>query len=126
MFCIIAFGLPLGFCPDETISGYADPDATYVLEEIAGDPVQARATIRFPEPGLVRGDGPCNSFNAAQTIDYPWIRIEQIVSTRRACPDLDVEMAFFAALQKATLAEVAGDLVLLSRGSEVLLSFRAE
>lgn len=126
MFCIIAFGLPLGFCPDETVSGYADPAATYVLKEMSSQPVGTHATIQFPEQGVILGKGPCNSYRAAQGIDYPWIKIEQIVSTRRACQDLEVETAFFAALRAATLVEVVGDVVLLSNDADVLLEFQAQ
>lgn len=110
---------------DETISGYADRDATYVLERIDGRPVAATATIRFPAKGRVTGDGPCNGYAASQTQPYPWISIEAIVSSRAACPDLRFETAFFAALREVTIAEVAGPVLILSEPGGTELSFRA-
>ncbi|MEM7490723.1 MAG: META domain-containing protein, partial [Pseudomonadota bacterium] len=113
MLCVMFFGEPVGLCPDETVSGYADRAATYVLEEMAGAPVTARATIRFPREGEVEGKGPCNAFQASQGIAYPWIEIGPVMATRRACPDLAAEEAYFAMLRAATLVEVGGDILLL-------------
>lgn len=126
MFCVLAFGLPIGFCPDETISGYADRSATYRLEELGGTAVTGRATIRFPAEGEVAGDGPCNAFRGRQTIAYPWIEMTGLASTRRACPDLALEAGYFDMLDRATLAEVSGDVLLLSDDGGLLAVFRAE
>jgi len=99
---------------DETISGYADPAAIYRLTELNGRPFTARATIGFAEPGTVAGEAACNRYSANQAAPYPWISIGPIAATKRACPDLAQEAAFFAALASATLAEVAGDTLILS------------
>jgi heat shock protein HslJ len=45
---------------------------------------------------------------------YPWFEAGDIAVTRRACPDLAAETAFFDALADMTLAEVAGDALILS------------
>ncbi|MFO6465497.1 META domain-containing protein [Jannaschia sp. KMU-145] len=126
MLCFLAFGVPVGLCPDETISGYADRSATYVLVEMGGADASVRATLRFPEEGVVTGDGPCNGFRAAQTIAYPWIEIGEIAATRRSCSDLDLEETYFAMLRTATLVEVAGDVLLLSGEDGLLAAFEAE
>ncbi|WP_298430386.1 META domain-containing protein [uncultured Jannaschia sp.] len=126
MLCFLAFGVPIGLCPDETISGYADRSATYVLVEMGGVDPSARATLRFPEEGVVTGDGPCNGFRASQGIAYPWIEIGEIAATRRACADLEIEAAYFAMLRAATLVEVAGDVLLLSGEDGLLAAFEAE
>lgn len=113
-------------CADETVSGYADPDAVYVLEEIDGSGFEARATIEFPEKGRASGGAPCNSWSAAQSAPYPWFELGPISATERACADLKAEQTFFEALQAMTLAEVQGEVLILSsyQGREML--FRAQ
>jgi heat shock protein HslJ len=111
---------------DETVSGYADPGAVYVLRELDGAVFPARATISFPQAGRVAGAGPCNSYSAQQTAPYPWIRIETIVATRRGCADLGLEVAFFTGLRSATLVEVAGDVLILSDDAGGQMVFRAD
>ncbi|MCP3969788.1 MAG: META domain-containing protein [Rhodobacteraceae bacterium] len=110
---------------DESVSGYADPGAVYRLGELSGAEFTARATISFPGAGEVRGQGPCNSYSARQTVPYPWIRIEALAATRRACPELVDEAAFFGALEAMTLAEVAGGVLILSNDEGAEMVFRA-
>ena len=112
-------------CADETISGYADPNATYQLIEMAGEPVTARATIRFPEQGNASGDAPCNSWSAAQTAPYPWIELGPIAATRRACPELADEARFFEMLGQMRLAEVQGPILILTSEDGDEMVFRA-
>ena len=111
---------------DETISGHADPNALWVLENLDGSPFPARATLRFPEAGTVAGDGPCNAFRGPQGVPYPWIDIGPLAATRTACPALAAEGAFFAALEAMTLAEVAGDVLILSDDAGREMVFRRE
>lgn len=111
---------------DETVSGYADPEATYRLEELAGAPFSARGTIAFPEPGTVRGMAPCNSWSASQSAPYPWLELGPVIATRRACPDLALETRFFDVLSAMTLAEVQGDIVILSGDGEETMVFRKD
>ncbi|MDU8943911.1 META domain-containing protein [Ovoidimarina sediminis] len=111
----VALGLTLAACAgDETISGYADRDATYLLSDLFGEPFDATATISFPEEGQIAGTGPCNAYSAAQSAPYPWFEPGPIAATRRACPDLSAEAAFLAALETMTLSEVTGDVLILS------------
>lgn len=117
--------LMLAACPkDETISGYTDPDAVLALAELDGAPFSARATIAFPEEGVVRGTGPCNGYSADQTVPYPWFQLGPIRATRSACPDLDHETAFFDALQDMTLIEALGDTVILRNEAGREMVFR--
>jgi heat shock protein HslJ len=111
---------------DETISGYADPAATYVLAEIDRIPVAARTTIRFPEEGRIIGDAPCNSFSADQTAPYPWFAPGPVAVTRIACPDLVEETRVLATLSEMTFAEVSGDVVILTNGAGREMVFRRE
>ena len=57
MFRFLLFlSLALAACQkDESLSGYADPSASYTLTELNGAPFAASATIAFPEQGVVRG-----------------------------------------------------------------------
>ncbi len=125
MFVFLAF-LAVNACgPDETISGYADTSAVYHLVSIDGVPFSETATISFPEKGAVSGQGPCNRYSASQNTFYPWFEMGPILSTRRACPELNAEAAFFAALSEMSLAEVAGDVLLLTGENGRELTFEA-
>ena len=107
--------LALGACKyDETISGYTDTKSTWRLVELDGNPFPARATIAFPSKGKVTGQAPCNSYGATQTAPLPWFKLEQIISTKMACPDLAAEQRFFSALGEMTLAETLGDTMILT------------
>ncbi|MEL6585474.1 MAG: META domain-containing protein [Pseudomonadota bacterium] len=114
MLCTVIFGAVIGFCPDETISGYAPDGVTWRLTHLDGAPVAATAEIAFPEEGRITGRGPCNRFTARQGIAYPWIDIQAIAATKRACPDLSFEAAYFDALSQMTLAEVSERVLILS------------
>lgn len=118
--------LPLAACADETISGYADPDATYRLAEIGGTAFPASATIAFPAEGEVRGTAPCNAWSATQSAPYPWFTLGPIAATRRACPDLAAEMLFFDTLARMTLAEVQGQVLILSSEDGTEMVFRTD
>lgn len=109
---------------DETVSGYSAADIVWQLAELDGAPFKARATMEFPEEGKITGDAPCNRYFGGQTAPYPWFRAEKIGATRMACPDLDLETKFLEALQSMTLAEVAGDTLLLSNDAGREMLFR--
>ncbi len=113
-------------CADETISGYADPEAVYRLVESDGEAFPATATIAFPEPGRAQGTGPCNAWSAAQKAPYPWIELGPIAATRRACPDLKAENLFFERLAKVSLAEVTGTVLILTDEDGRELVFEAQ
>jgi heat shock protein HslJ len=114
-----------GYLQDETLSGFAQRDAVYVLEEIDGAPPPGQATIRFPATGAVTGEGPCNRYSAAQTAPYPWFAIGPIAATRRACPDLAFEAVFFEALTEMSLADALGPVLILSNDAGREMVFRA-
>ena len=116
--------LAVAACADETLSGYADPDAVWQLVALDGAPFPARATIRFPKKGEITGEAPCNGFAGAQTEPYPWFKAEHIAATMRACPDLEAEGLFLARLAEMSLAEVAGDTLLLTDDRGGMMVFR--
>lgn len=116
----------VGCGPDETISGYADPQAIYVLKSVDGAAFEATADIAFPEEGTVIGNGPCNSFRASQSAPYPWFDLGPIAATRRACPDLAQEQTYFEALETVTLVEVSGTALLLTNTDGAELVFHSD
>lgn len=111
--------------PDESISKFTDSTAEYHLVTLDGAPFEGRATIQFPEPGQVVGQAPCNRYFSTQTKPYPWFGLEGIGATRMACPELDLEGAFFAALESMSLAEVAGGTLILSNADGRQMVFEA-
>ena len=113
-------------CSDETLSGYGAAGVVWELEELDGQAAPARATLSFPQEGQIQGEAPCNQFSGQQTVPYPWFKAENIAATRRACPHLQAEAAFFAALSEMTLAEVAGNVLILRNDAGREMVFRAE
>lgn len=115
----------LGACKDETLSGYAPENTTWMLESINGSPFAAGTTIQFPEKGKIIGTAPCNGFRAKQSVPYPWFAVDEIVATEMACPQLAAETQFFDTLQEMTLSEVSGDTMILSNDDGTQMLFRA-
>lgn len=109
---------------DETVAAY-DGGKQWRLAELNGALFSDRATLTFGKDGKVTGQAPCNSFVSEQTKPYPWIGFGPILSTRKSCPELPAETAFFAALTEMTLAEVSGDLMILSDDNGRQMLFKA-
>lgn len=110
---------------DETLSAYGASGKLWRLSSIDGNPFTAHASLSFPEPGLIAGKGPCNQFRGKQTAPYPWFAATSLAATRAACPELQAEAAFLHALQEMTLAEVSGNVLILSNGQGREMLFRA-
>lgn len=110
---------------DESLTAYG-AEGTWILQEINGEPFEARASIVFVEDGVVSGDAPCNSYSTRQTAPYPWLELGPILSTKRACEELPAEQDYFAALAKMTLAEISGDLLILNNDADDSLLFRKQ
>lgn len=112
---------------DETVAAYGAGDSLWHLTEIDGAAFSARATLGFPEAGRIAGEAPCNAYSGRMEAPYPWFAATEIAATRRACPDLAAEAVFFAALSEMTLAEVAGDTLILSTpGAREMVFARAQ
>lgn len=103
----------LAACKDETVAGYGASDHLWQLTEMDGRPMETRATLRFPRRGTIGGEGPCNAYSASMEVPYPWFETGPIRATRRACPDLAAEQAFFDALGQMTQSEVLGGTLIL-------------
>lgn len=113
------------FQPDETLRRYGGAEALWQVETLAGAAFPAHATLSFPARNIVSGDGPCNQYNSTNSTPYPWIALGPIAATRRSCPDLAVEQAYFQALSKATIVLIEGDRLTLSDETGELLQFKA-
>jgi heat shock protein HslJ len=77
----------------------------WLLEDLAGSGVMdgIQATLTFPEPGKIAGNGSCNRFFGPAEISGDTIKLGPLASTRMACPDpvMNQEMKYLAALQAA-------------------------
>lgn len=107
---------------DESVAAYLDGSGKFRLVSIDGAPFEADVTIDLSEAGRISGTAPCNRYFADQTAPYPWFEIGPIGAARTACPALDQEAAYFAALAAMSLAEVLGGTLILSNidGREML------
>ena len=110
---------------DETLFSYGAADKVWQLVELNEAPFTASATIEFPEPGKITGMAPCNSYSGGQAVPYPWFEATQIISTKRACPDLEAEVTYLNALRAATLSEVLGEILILSNPEGLSMVFTA-
>ena len=118
--------LALSACAgDETLSAYAPEGAEYRLVEVDGAAFPARATLRLGANGAVSGEAPCNGFSTRILVPYPWFELGPIAATRRACPELEAETAFFAALSAMTISEASGPVLILSNTDGGQMVFEA-
>lgn len=116
----------LGYCKDETVTGYGGVEKVWHLESLDGAAFPARATLVFPAEGELRGEAPCNSYSGQQTVPYPWFAAEDVVTTKRACPELAEEALYLTALAEITLVEVLGNVMILSNDAGREMVFRAK
>jgi len=110
---------------DETVSGYTDTGATWVLVELDGKPFIGRATITFPAKGRVAGEAACNRYSGKQTAPLPWFKIEDMQATLMACNDSTGERAFLSALEEMSLAETHGGTLILSNDNGREMVFKS-
>jgi putative lipoprotein len=103
----------------------------WVLEDLAGAGVMdyVRATLEFPEPGKVAGNGSCNRFFGSATVTGDRLTVSPLGATRMACPEavMNQESRYFQALQGATRFTLDGPWLLVhSAGLEKPLRLIAE
>jgi len=93
---------PMPPMPGPAPSGFLDGTA-WLLRTVNGQPVTARATLAFEAGGRFGGRAACNSYGGDVGVfeDFT-IDFAPPFSTRRACPQLSEEQAYFAALDAAT------------------------
>ena len=111
---------------DETVSGYLGINTgLFELVSINKAPFDASATLDLSEQGRISGSAPCNTYFANQTAPYPWFAIGPIGATKRACQDLRLEGEFFEALSRMTIAEVSGNILILTNTEDEEMVFQA-
>lgn len=110
---------------DETVRAYGAGDKVWYLVSLNDAAFADTATLTFPKRGQIAGKGPCNTFTATLDVPYPWFETGALLATRRVCPGLAAETAYFNALGRVTLSEVAGDTLLLSNPDGLVMEFRS-
>ncbi|MCS7071604.1 MAG: META domain-containing protein, partial [Anaerolinea sp.] len=68
------------------------------------------------DQGRVSGSGGCNRYGGSYDVNGDAIRFSGLFSTMMACPYLDVEQAFFAALGSAAAFELRDDSLIIRYG----------
>lgn len=102
------------------------PGTSWKLVELDGAPFAANAVATLTEDGRIAGQAPCNAYNGDYEGHWPDLSFKPVARTRMACPDLEAENAYFAAMEKVNHAEMLSDGLLLT-GPETRLRFvRAE
>lgn len=104
------------------VSGVLAQDANplagtqWQLVEQGGSPVEPFVTLSFDEQGGAGGNGGCNVYGGSYSLDGDTIAFDGLFSTMMACPELDVEQAFFAALSSATTFALTDDGLVIRYG----------
>ena len=81
------------------------------------------ATLALDQPGKVYGRAPCNRYSGPRRGDLPVFRVEAVMSTKMACPEMAAEQAFFDLLTLMEHAEQGdGVLTLTGGGHEMVFS----
>lgn len=97
---------------------------TTMVGETATSTFQEDApTLVYAEGGAVSGNAGCNSYRTNATWEESTISFGPMMSTKMACPHLDVEQAFSTLLSKPMVASISGDKLLLSQDGKVVLEF---
>lgn len=125
---LLASVLLSGCLADETISGFTDPDREFMLVSINDGPATGQVMLRFPEKGVIAGKAQCNSYSADQVAPYPWFETGLIRATLMTCPEIDAEREYLGALSRMRLAEVSGNVLILSTedGEEMVFHARED
>lgn len=87
--------------------------------------IYTSAFIRFDEARKqVSGNGSCNSFGGAVTINDDQLTFGNLFATKMYCEDVQqIESDFFAALGNVTRYEIKENCLLMYQGETLLLEF---
>lgn len=92
-----------------------------------GQRAPAPLSITFTADGKVSGKAPCNRYFGSYQGTLPGISLSPLGATRMACDQLEIETAYFQALQAMTNAEVTDEhLFLIGPEGRVLEFSRTE
>ena len=130
-FIIYALLFPQCKPPAESASADVPLTETYwKLTEVYGKPLAAdTSTFRTAhlifrnEENRVEGNGSCNSISGTYTLsDNNRIVFSNMISTKMACPNLDVEAQFLNALQVVDGYRIKGDTLMLTKAETDVLA----
>lgn len=131
----LAIGLALIACGggggNEAAAQASPEGAEWRLVRLAAGPVAAGDAQRAPsltleaEGARAFGSGGCNRFSGGYTREGQSLRFTPLASTRMACPDMETESAYFAALDATRGWRLAagGGLELLDEAGDVVAGF---
>ncbi|MCF3973040.1 META domain-containing protein [Paracoccus salsus] len=97
------------------------PGGSYVLVGMDGKTVPLRNVTLLVEEQRLSGQGPCNSYSAANNASLPTVALSPIISTKMACKDLELEDRFLSVLQQASEMEFYGGVLKIKSPSTWLI-----
>lgn len=105
-------------------------DATWILIEFNNTPIEnSPITLHFngAEKKII-GTAPCNNFFGGYSLfdAKQNIKIQNIGATRKACPDMDLEMKFTQMLPQVTRVKIEGDHLLMIDANDELKAVLVE
>jgi heat shock protein HslJ len=111
-------------------SGHSLTDTYWKLIDLHGHSIQPSETAK-PEAhiilhaadGRMTGNGSCNAISGSfETGDGNQISFSEIISTRMACPDMEVENQLIKALESAEIYSIQSDTLTLKRSGMAFLA----
>lgn len=112
----------LGASPVLADNAVAEGPGVWRLVSLNDVAPQGPVTLTLAEPGRIAGQGPCNRYSGAVSIDGTDFAAGPIAATRMACDRLDEEQAYFAALAAVTTLDQSGPQLVLT-GPDLRLEF---
>jgi heat shock protein HslJ len=126
---MLTLTLVLGACATSQMTALQDREWRLVwVERFDTMPAGAATpTIRFDPDGRMSGNTGCNSAGGSYAVGGDALRIENIVSTKRACAEPagnELEAAYLSALERTRRFRIADrQLELLDAGGNVVARF---
>lgn len=100
--------------PLAVIAQDVPPDTVWKLESVAGAPVTGDVTLQIGADGAVSGNASCNQYAGTNSATLPEFLLGPVAATQMLCPDMSTEMAYLAALELITRAEIQDGMLVLS------------
>lgn len=115
---------------DESLAGYVETGRSYALIEQDARRATVRATLQFRQ-GRVHVDAPCSQWHAEISAPYPWwemadVQFPQTWATPAACELAEEDRNFMQLLERMTLSEVSGNILILSNTDGERMVFQAD
>lgn len=98
-------------------------ETRWQLVRLGGKSIQPEAgsfTVVFAAGGALTGTGACNRLSAHyEADDTRAMKIGRVAATRMACPDLELEREFVAAIESTTHYDMDGPMLMLLSDGEL-------